>query len=354
MNSRERVMNAVNYLKPDRIPLWKVSHFQEFTKKWHEYKKIGYETDPADYYGYDTFVYNGVEGFFPSSSKLIKTDVEFDVIRDEWGRLVRRSNKKYFSETLEFPIKEYKDLDKLVSESENSDIRFSGIDSILLKQKEKGRCIYAKAGGIYIRSHNLVSEEDLLVNMVIDEGFCNELFDRVANHLTQMALVTLQRTDAWDTGLWIYDDMASTYNVMFSPELFEKYMLPRYQKMISICRTAGCKHFFLHSDGNIGPVLDMLLEAGFEGFNPLEPRSGLDLIHLREKYGKKIVFFGGVCNTEILPRGDKKEIENHVLPLLELGREGGVILGMASLAQDVSPYVYDFYMSLIKKFGQYN
>jgi hypothetical protein len=42
-----------------------------------------------------------------------------------------------------------------------------------------------------------------------------------------------------------------------------------------------------------------------------------------------------------------------VLPLLELGRKGGVILGMASVADDVSPEAYDYYMSLVKKKGIY-
>lgn len=48
------------------------------------------------------------------------------------------------------------------------------------------------------------------------------------------------------------------------------------------------------------------------------------MISLRN--GKKVVFFGGVCNTEILPRGDRKEIEAHVRPLIELGREGGLVI----------------------------
>ncbi len=139
---------------------------------------------------------------------------------------------------------------------------------------------------------------------------------------------------------------------MFSPEMFGRYLLPRYRKMIAAVRAAGCEHVFLHSDGNIGPFLDMLLEAGFEGFNPLEPRCGLDLVSLRERYGRRFTCFGGVCNTRVLPRGDRKEIEAHARPLIELAREGGVVLGTASVGDDVAPEAYDYYMSLVKRYGE--
>ena len=68
---------------------------------------------------------------------------------------------------------------------------------------------------------------------------------------------------------------------------------------------------------------------------------------MRKEY-EKIVFFGGICNTEILPRGDKEEIKNHVIPLVELAKSGGVVLGTASIAGDVSPEAFDYCMSLIR------
>ncbi len=135
--------------------------------------------------------------------------------------------------------------------------------------------------------------------------------------------------------------------------MWEKYLLDNYKRMIATLREQGCKHFFFHSDGNIGPLIDLLLEAGFEGLNPLEPRCGLDLVKLRERYDKRVVFFGGICNTQILPRGNKKEIEAHVRPLIELGAEGGLIIGSASIGNDISPQTYDYYISLLDKYGTF-
>ena len=354
MTSTERVMAAVNFQSPDRLPIWD-KYWGKFTERWQQYMGLGPEANPIDYYGIDVSVCVADESFFPSRRGVIRDDGDYSISDDGWGRIIRTGkHDSYFMETLESVLDDTSKLDSLAFEPADLEMRYNGFADVVAAERKSGRCVFAKTGGLYIRSHFLRGEDKLLVDMALDEDFCDALFDRVAAHLTSMALETLKRTNAWETGLFVYDDMANTSATMFSPAMFERYFLPRYKKLISTVRDAGCKHFFLHSDGNIGPVLDMLLEAGFEGFNPLEPRCGLDLVKLREKYGNRIVFFGGMCNTQILPRGDKKEIESFVRPLIELGRDGGVVFGQASIGDDVSPEIYDFYMSLMKKHGDYS
>ena len=354
MNSTERVMAAVGFQKLDRIPIWD-GYWGRFAENWRRYKGFSGDETPADYYGIDVSACVADETFFPSHKGLIGEDSEYRIERDGWGRTIRTGKDNvYFMETLETVLKEPTDLDSLVCEPADSEVRFHGFSEYVAGERASGRCVFAKVGGLYIRSHFLRGEDRLLVDMAQDSGFCDALFDWTLEHLTAMALQTLRRTDAWKTGLWVYDDMASVNSTMFSPAMFERFFLPRYRKLIAACRAAGCEHFFLHSDGNIGPVLDILLDAGFEGFNPLEPRCGLELPKLREKYGKRCVFFGGMCNTRILPRGDRREIEEYVSSLVELGRDGGLILGSASIGDDIAPETYEYYMSLVKSLGDYS
>jgi len=155
-----------------------------------------------------------------------------------------------------------------------------------------------------------------------------------------------------ETGLWVYDDMAGLQAPMFSPAMFALYFLPLYSRMIADCREAGCRHVFLHSDGNIGPLIPLLLSAGFEGFNPLEPRCVPDALSLREKY-PDMILFGCVCNTRVLPRGSRKEIAAYLAPLCDMGREGGVVAGTASVDDTVAPEAYDFYRRYLRENGDY-
>jgi uroporphyrinogen decarboxylase len=354
MTSTERVMAAVNFQKPDRLPTWE-HLWGSLPDAWRAYKGLASDVDPRDYYGIDISILIGDETFFPSQRMLVREEGDYEIHQDGWGRTIRTGKTNtYFGEQIDSVLREPGDLDRLTFEPAGLERRFEGFDEQIAVERASGRCLFSKIGGLYVRSHFLHAEDKLLMDMALDEGFCDALFDKVAAHLTDMALETLKRTNTWETGLWVYDDMANSNATMFSPNMFERYFLPRYKKLIETVRAAGCKHFFLHSDGNIAPVLDMLLDAGFEGFNPLEPRCGLDLLKLREKYGKRMVFFGGVCNTRVLPRGDKKEIEETVLPLIEMGREGGLVLGFASIGDDVTPEAYDFYRSLITKYGDYS
>ena len=43
----------------------------------------------------------------------------------------------------------------------------------------------------------------------------------------------------------------------------------------------------------------------------------------------------------------QKEIEKHVMPLIELGKEGGLVIGQASIGDDISQETYNYYMQLV-------
>lgn len=348
MNSKEKVLRAIRFEPCDELPLWRTVYFDGFIDRWRQTFPAR-DRDVESFYGYDTAICLGDESFFPGRKKILEENPDIITEVDGWGATIKRKKKGYFSQTLQYPLEDYGDLDGLEFEPADLENRWGDFDMQIAEEKDKEKCVFAKIGGIYVRSHFLRREEQLLMDMLLEEEFCNELFDKVAQHFTDMALMTLKRGDLWDTGLFVFDDIASTYTTMFSPAVFEKYFLPRYQKMIRILKAAGCSHVFFHSDGNILPLMDLLLDAGFEGFNPLEPRSGLDLIQLKKRYGSRAVYFGGICNTEILQRGDKNEIERHVKPLVELAHDGGVILGTHTIAEDVDPFIYDYMMNLILK-----
>jgi uroporphyrinogen decarboxylase len=137
---------------------------------------------------------------------------------------------------------------------------------------------------------------------------------------------------------------------MFSPKTFEEIFLPVYKRMVSSLKKAGAKKVILHCDGNIVSFLDMVIEAGIDGINPVEPKAGMHILELKKKYGDKLSYIGGVDNAFVLPSGDKGKIERHILPILEAGREGGIVIGTHSIGPDISVETYDFYRSLVRKY----
>jgi len=293
----------------------------------------------------------GDETFFPSRAGLIRREGDYEVANNGWGCIVRSQPGGYFWEEIDRVLKEPRDLDRLEFEPAARPSRFQGLAAAAQRARDAGKCAFSKIGGLYVRSHFLRGEVELLTDMADDEGFCDGLFDRVADHFEQMALETLRITGTYESGLFVYDDLAGSKGPMFSPRMFARYFLPRYQRILASCRRAGCRRFFFHSDGNVAPIIDLLIEAGFSGINPVEPRCNPSLAELRRRYGRRIVFLGGICNTGILPRNHRSEIEAHVQPLLALARDGGFVLGMASVPAELPPEAYDYTMRMMGAIG---
>jgi uroporphyrinogen decarboxylase len=71
----------------------------------------------------------------------------------------------------------------------------------------------------------------------------------------------------------------------------------------------------MHSDGAVAPLIDDFIELGVDVYNPVQPNvAGSDPQELKDRYGDRICFFGGIDQQELLPSGDIKRIrEAHIL-----------------------------------------
>ncbi len=292
------------------------------------------------------------ESPFPTRQETISNDGKSRVARDSWGRIVRTVPGGYFYEELDVSVKNRKDLDNTEFDSPYMDSRYQGFVKTVNALRDK-RCVFCKTGGPYIRTSFLRGKEAFLVDIAGDPGFAKAMADKVADHITEIGKESLRRGNLYDTGLWIYDDMAYNHNPMMSPADFEKIFLPAYKRMIKAFKEAGAKKVILHSDGNVGPLLDMLIEAGIDGINPVEPRAGMHIPTLKEKYGKKLSFIGGMCNSLVLPSGTKAEIEAQAEEIVEAGRDGGVVIGAHSIGPDIPLRNYVFYHETVVEKGCY-
>jgi hypothetical protein len=109
------------------------------------------------------------------------------------------------------------------------------------------------------------------------------------DHLTTVGCEQISRWALNSTGIWIYDDMAYNHGPMLSPRQFEQALLPAYRHMIRAYKNAGAKYVFFHSDGDLRLLLDMLVDAGIDGLNPLERRAHMDIADLRRRYPRLIL-----------------------------------------------------------------
>jgi len=293
-----------------------------------------------DHYGVDIRIAVGDETPYMTKAATLGQDDGYEIKRDGWGRTNRTKPGAYFMHQIDNAYDEKGRLKYGDFDPPDLPQRYAGLDAVMDELKQR-YCVFVKTGGPFIRTYFMTGEVNLLMNMVGDKALAREQVMRTAHHLAAIGLEQLRRWDLYDTGVWIFDDMASTQNPMFSPQTAEEILAPAWGYMVDAFKAAGARKVVMHSDGNIGPLLDLFIDLGFDGINPVEYKAGLDCVKLREKYGDKLALIGGLSNGLVLPRGNPDEVREHVLYMMSAGREGGLVLGSHSIGDDISLETWD-------------
>jgi hypothetical protein len=329
MSSRERVIAAFSFQPPDRVPRFET--FWDYPPSWRE--RFG---PPEDLTDIEIWVPD--EATFPTRARRLEERDGWVYEVNGWGARVRSRPGGYFTETLEVPIPEGTDPDAVRFDDPRADGRFlQGCASEAetqrrLAEAKRRHAVFGKTGGPYLRTTFVRGEEQFLVDMAADPDLAKALADKVADHLIAVGVEEIRRWGLADTGIAIYDDMAHNRGPMFGPAAFERMLLPAYRRMIG----AGARFVFLHSDGDIRPLPDMLVDAGIDGLNPLERRAGMAIEVMRRRY-PRLVLTGGMCNTDTLLNGPQQRIRDEARAILDLGRDGGIVIGTHSIGPEVPP-----------------
>jgi uroporphyrinogen decarboxylase len=84
--------------------------------------------------------------------------------------------------------------------------------------------------------------------------------------------------------------------------------------------------FFMHSDGDVLPLMEDLIEMGLDVLQPIDP-SCMDIVKVKERYGDRLTLVGNVPN-ELLRSGTPAEVENYVKNLIvQVAPGGGYCVG---------------------------
>lgn len=98
---------------------------------------------------------------------------------------------------------------------------------------------------------------------------CPTVIDELLEFNTHRA-VEIARSSPDGVGAGFYgDDIAFKSGPLLSPHWLREHYFPRLARVIAAWHARGVKVLF-HSDGNLNPVLDDLVEAGIDGLNPIE------------------------------------------------------------------------------------
>jgi len=141
---------------------------------------------------------------------------------------------------------------------------------------------------------------------------------------------------AWGIGS---DDAGTQRGGLMSPDLFAEMIAPHYRRVCDWVHEHTPWKTFLHSCGSVYPYIPAWIEAGVDILNPVQISAAhMEPERLKREFGGKIVFWGGGCDTQhVLPLGTPEEVRAHVLHNLSIFAPGGgyVFVQVHNIQQNV-------------------
>ncbi|MFQ5721500.1 MAG: uroporphyrinogen decarboxylase family protein [Candidatus Aminicenantales bacterium] len=350
MNSKERVIAAINHQTPDRIPL-NGSFRQDVWSKLEDYfgtkeaetirARLGLDIRTCMMEPSASFAQRSVPspwqipeiGMGKNNLVIIR---ENGWLEDEYGicRLPNR-NRLYWLYAYH-PLAEasLEEVRKYKFPDPNLEERYQNIRQDVVRFGDNYFTL-VELWNIFKTSWELRGFERYLLDLRWEPKLVETLADRVLGHrIEQSKQIVKCGVDM----LFIMGDIAMQNTMMLSPSLWRRYFKPRLKIWIQeIRRERPDLYFMFHSDGNIESVFEDLIEIGFEVIDPIQPES-MDVIDIKRRFGDRVCLHGTISCQKTLPYGTVEEVAAEVIERIEkCAKDGGLILAPSNTVQpDVS------------------
>ena len=347
MTSKERVQMTIDHKEADRVPIC-ATYVPEIDKQLRDRYQC-YNDDVGVLLGNDMVkIASGLENSF-----YLSDEPEYvDPYGITWKNVYNSTG--HYTEIYDHPLRaEDADVSVVKMPDANKDEKvLKAVKEAVEKYGKEKWIIGSCQCSIFEAAWYMRGIEQFLMDMIVDEDFTNELLDTVMTYPLQMGLNFI---DAGVDMVWLGDDVATQIDMLFSPELFRKYLKPRYAMIFEAYRKRNPNiKLCYHSCGNLEKVIPDLIDIGLDVLNPIQP-SAMDVAHIKKTYGDKLTLYGGMDVQKVLPFGTAQDVRDEVKRLIQIcAPGGGYILSPAHHIQsDTSMENVDAFYEAWKEFGSY-
>ncbi len=183
--------------------------------------------------------------------------------------------------------------------------------------------------------------DNFLMDLYLEPGQVHKLLDALMErHMEFLAKVCAAVGDIVDI-LKFGDDLGTNTGPFIPNETYQEFFLPRHKQMCEFVKANSKAHTMLHCCGGIYELIPDLIEAGFEILNPIQINAiNMEPRKLKLEFGRDLTFWGGGVNTQsVLNRATPDEVKKHVTQNLEaFYSNGGFVFNTVhNILSDVPP-----------------
>ena len=342
LTPRQRINLAIEHKEPDRTPIGYVSTL-EAKKDLKKYLNITTDNELLKRLGVD-FRY-----IFPDY--IGPKDRHFDLSlfetlgKDIWG-VERVPVKNVYGEYMEickYPLKDIEDIEEL-DEYPWPKIEWFDFNSLIKKievlEEDNEYSIRINWSSVFEHSWYMRGLEQFLMDLVVNQDIANKIMEKVLSFWISIISESIKATKGRIDMVHFGDDVGGQESMLMSIDNWREMIKPWHKKIIIKCNSLGVKTFY-HSCGSIEPIIEDLIEIGLDVLNPLQfsAKGFPSPEELKEKYGDRLCFEGGMDVQTFLPFNSVEDIKKETKKLIRiLGKNGGYIFESSHYIQpDTKP-----------------
>lgn len=335
MNSKERVLTAVALAEPDRLPL--DIHPNPFVterlmKDWgvNDYQKmleiLG--SDIVDLRSTVNPIYQGPVPYMQTHPDGTRENF--------WGWRTRIMETACGPEEIysEFVLANAESVEELEQHRWPSVDWFDFSDFSKRLDPWKEYAVMATGPSIWQHPSFLRSLETLSMDLLDEPEMAAFLLDKFTNFYVDYFDKMLTVADGKIDLLRIADDVGTQQGLMFSPEVFREFFVPRLKRIIDMAHSHGVKVMY-HSCGAIFSLIDDIIACGADILDPLQAAAkGMEPEKLKASFGDRICLHGGIDTQFLLPQGTPEQVASETRRIVDiLGKKGGYIAAPCHVVQ---------------------
>lgn len=398
MNSRDRVLSAINHIQPDKVPidlgsstvtgisaiaynnLKRHLKFESNTRVFDVVQQLAnvdmeildllsvdaldinrISTEGNDWY--DVELADGSKAQYPSWFRPLKADDGSWYTKDKEGNVISKmAAGAPFFDQMNFPwengypvsLAELQEAMKKISwvvHSHASNLNATELRERLIGLKNSTNKALVMSGGVKLLELGFFIRrmDNLLMDLMTDESKLAEMLDMLVEmHLAGLEKKIRSLGDIVDV-IRFGDDLGMTTGPIMDLDTFRKFFKPRYRILCDYVKKHSNMKIFMHSCGSIKQFIPDLIDAGFDILNPVQSNCyQMDLVSLKNEFGRDITFWGGGVDTaSVINHGRPEDVRRDVLVRCEvLSRDGGFVFApIHNILPEVPPQnvmaVYD-------------
>ncbi len=315
MNSKQRVLAAVQKKEPDRLPVF-CGRIDDLDH-WLSYFGVQTEAELRALWNLDCQKTKYGDIFFTQPGKTVwGSDDDWDAgYNSSKGFPLADARTIADIEQYNWPTEQNVDFDKISSK-------------IRALDPDKVRIVSVGFSAVFCTLCDLFGMEQAMANLYLEPALIEASIEKFLGFMLPVMKRVLDRDSENLDFFWMGDDFSTQRGIMIAPQQWRRFFKPVYLKMFELIKSYDVMVWF-HSCGSFAPVIGELVDGGMDVWETVQAHlEGNEPEDLKKKYGGSLTFFGAINCQRTLPFGTPEDVRKEVRERFRvLGRGGGYIVG---------------------------